>query len=278
MSGDRKNPKLFLLIAWIVFIILVCTVFLRVETYGPLMRSLDNRKNTVAALTGASAAASAIVTTLPGDVATPIADKIADISFICGIITAVLLAEKYLLPFTTLIGAFLAMIALTILVAFPERENLQRLMFRFFVIAVALSITIPSSVLLSDGIELIFHNSIDESVNKVLLDGEIIKEESKQNQQDNRNVFQKAWGAISGWAGSIVKRIKNDVKKNVETAKRLLGTFMEAAVILVVTNCIIPMLVLIAYLAIIKWVFKWDYEHSRLYVSIQERIKRIFYN
>ena len=48
--------------------------------YAKTIAALDEKKKTVMELTAASTASSAAITLIPGDVATPLADKLADIS------------------------------------------------------------------------------------------------------------------------------------------------------------------------------------------------------
>ena len=65
------------------------------STYQNSLDTLQGKQETVLELTAVSAAASTAITVLPGDVATPIADKLADLS---GYFLIVL--EKYLLTIT----------------------------------------------------------------------------------------------------------------------------------------------------------------------------------
>ena len=50
------------------------------STYQNSLNTLQGKQETVLELTAVSAAASTAITVLPGDVATPIADKLADLS------------------------------------------------------------------------------------------------------------------------------------------------------------------------------------------------------
>ena len=50
------------------------------QTFSHAIESLDKKQETVLELTAASTAASAAITLLPGDAATPIAEKLADLS------------------------------------------------------------------------------------------------------------------------------------------------------------------------------------------------------
>ena len=67
------------------------------ETYSGILRSIDDKVQTVLKLTASSTAASAGITAIPGDAGTPIAEKLADFSEYGILILCVLYAEKYLL-------------------------------------------------------------------------------------------------------------------------------------------------------------------------------------
>lgn len=68
------------------------------KIYSSTISSLDNKKETVMALSAAAATTSAAITLLPGDTMTPIADKMADLTSYFLIILCVIYLEKYLLP------------------------------------------------------------------------------------------------------------------------------------------------------------------------------------
>ena len=69
------------------------------------IKALDAKKETVMELTAASTAASAAITLIPGDTATPIAEQIADLSSYFLIVICAIYLEKYLLTITGF-GAF----------------------------------------------------------------------------------------------------------------------------------------------------------------------------
>lgn len=66
------------------------------EFNARIIASLDEKKTTVMELTAASTAASAAITLIPGDVGTPIADKLADLSGYFLIVLCAIYLEKYL--------------------------------------------------------------------------------------------------------------------------------------------------------------------------------------
>lgn len=70
------------------------------ELHANTIRSLDEKKTTVMELTAASTATSAAITLIPGDTATPIAEKLADLSGYFLIVLCAIYLEKYLVTIT----------------------------------------------------------------------------------------------------------------------------------------------------------------------------------
>ena len=70
------------------------------EYHAKTIQSLDEKKATVMELTAASTAASAVITLIPGDTGTPIAEKLADLSSYFLTVLCALFLEKYLLTIT----------------------------------------------------------------------------------------------------------------------------------------------------------------------------------
>ena len=67
------------------------------EHHKETIAALDEKKDTVLELTVAATATSALITLIPGDVGTPIAEKVADLSGYLLIVLCAVFLEKYLL-------------------------------------------------------------------------------------------------------------------------------------------------------------------------------------
>ena len=70
------------------------------ENHQKTIASLDDKKQTVMELTAASTVTSALITLLPGDTATPIAEKMADVSGYLLVVLCAIYLEKYLVTIT----------------------------------------------------------------------------------------------------------------------------------------------------------------------------------
>ena len=137
------------------------------ETNREIIASIDEKSATVLKLTAASTLASAGVSAIPGDTATPIAEKLADFTEYFLLILCVLYAEKYLL---TIIGAatFKILIpcacALLIVGTFWNPKAMKRLALRVALFALAIFIAIPASIGVSDMVYNSYRGSIDVTV------------------------------------------------------------------------------------------------------------------
>ena len=103
MENEKQKKILFALIP-IVIALLSFFVIARftssTEFNAKTIQSLDDKKTTVMELTAASTAASAAITLIPGDVGTPIANKLADLSSYFLIVLSAIYLEKYLVTIT----------------------------------------------------------------------------------------------------------------------------------------------------------------------------------
>lgn len=73
------------------------------QFHASTIAALDEKQTTVLELTAASTAASAAITLLPGDTATPIAEKLADLSSGFLLVLCAIYLEKYLLTITGMV-------------------------------------------------------------------------------------------------------------------------------------------------------------------------------
>lgn len=99
---DDKQHNLRRAIICILLALIFTTLISRFASsnifYQHTIASLDRKKSTVMELSAAAASASAIISLLPDDTMTPIADKMADLTIYFLIILSVIYLEKYLLP------------------------------------------------------------------------------------------------------------------------------------------------------------------------------------
>ena len=101
---DEKQKKYFTIAVFLLLGLLSMTLAARVFTSfaatGSTVAYLDEKKKTVLELTAAATTSSAAITMIPGDIGTPIADKLADLSGYTLIVLVAVFLEKYLVTIT----------------------------------------------------------------------------------------------------------------------------------------------------------------------------------
>lgn len=204
--------------------------------------SINEKSETVLKLTAASTLASAGISAIPGDTATPIADKLADFTEYFLLILCVLYAEKYLLAITGA-AAFRVLVpcacAALIVGAFWNGRAMRRLALRLALFALALLVAIPASIGVSDMVYGAYRQSIDATVRET------------QELGDETAALSEAEGD-EGLIASILKQFSDTASSLADKAARLLNRYVEALAVLIVTSCILPLLALAFFVWLIK--------------------------
>ncbi len=269
MENEKQKKILFALIP-IVIALLSFFVIARftssTEFNAKTIQSLDDKKTTVMELAAASTAASAAITLIPGDVGTPIANKLADLSSYFLIVFSAIYLEKYLVTITGY-AAFKILVPIAC-VFFSgyllwRKEILRVVAQKFLLFGLAVYLVIPASVKVADMIETTYASSIESTIEtaKQTTD-EIESETGESGQVDDKSSNEKSQSDSDSDskenAGGFFSGLFNKVQEGVSTAtatanvENVLNNFIEALAILLVTSCLIPILVLIFFVWLVK--------------------------
>lgn len=267
MENEKQKKILFALIP-IVIALLSFFVIARftssTEFNAKTIQSLDDKKTTVMELAAASTAASAAITLIPGDVGTPIANKLADLSSYFLIVLCAIYLEKYLVTITGY-AAFKILVPIAC-VFFSgyllwRKEILRVVAQKFLLFGLAVYLVIPASVKVADMIETTYAPSIESTIEtaKQTTD-EIESETGESGQVDDKSSNEKSQSDSDSDskenAGGFFSGLFNKVQEGVSTAtanvENVLDNFIEALAILLVTSCLIPILVLIFFVWLVK--------------------------
>ena len=225
------------------------------------IESLEKKQETVLELTAASTAASAAITLLPGDTATPIADKLADLSGYFLIVLCAIFLEKYLLTITA--GAafrVLLPLACVLLAAslFFYRDTLRMIAKKLALFGLALVLIIPTSVWVSDTIEDTYRASIDATIESAKQTTEAIGEATDDSADSDAKT------GLSGLFSKVTEGISSAATAAVDKLKSVLNDFLEALAVMLVTSCLIPVLVLVFFVWLVKLFLGADLPAPRL--------------
>ena len=212
-----------------------------------LVASIDDKTSTVMKLTSASAIASAGISAIPGDTATPIAEKLADLTGYFLIILSVLYTEKALL---TLLGAAAFKVLIPIACAagilgvwFWRKGTL--LAGKIALFALSIAVAIPLSLLISDSI----YATYSDRINETLDSSEELNEQTAPLAEAERD---------ESLIATILGKISETATSLSDKAAVLLNRYVESVAILIVTSCILPCLGLVFILWLIKLLFGVD--------------------
>ena len=200
---------------------------------------LDRQQTTVMELTAASTAASAALSLLPGDAATPIAEKLADLSSYFLIALSAVLLEKYLLTVTGYIACVWLIPAACALFSaslFVWRRTLRTAACKLLLFAVAICLVIPAGIRLSSLIESTYQASIQQTID----DAKDATQDAQNSAQD-KDLLSRITDGITGAVSGVLNRLSS-----------LLNRFLEALAVMLVTSCLIPVLVLLLFVWLIK--------------------------
>ena len=128
-----------------------------------------------------------------------------------------------------------------------------------FIIAIALVAIVPTSLLASNAIESRFEDSIQETIAAATAGTEEI--EAYEEDEENKGLFSEIWGKIKGGVTGFRER-----------AEKLLSQFVEAVAVLLVTNCVIPLIVAFLFVWLLKSLFAIN-RHERVVIDGKEIIE-----
>ena len=209
--------------------------------------ALAEKQETVLELTAASAA----ITLLPGDTATPIAEKLADLSGYFLIVLCAIFLEKYLLTITSYVSFTIlipAACALGIAALFSEklRAALGKLAWHLLLFALAIAFAIPAGVKVSSMIEDTYRASIEETIANAEQTTEDIQSDTSGEADESEK------SGLSGLFSKVTEGITGAATAAVEQLKTVLNRFIEALAVMLVTSCLIPILVLLFFAWLVK--------------------------
>ena len=249
-----KVLKVFCLILIMAFLwITVSPFFSDSGTYPNCISYLDSKLSNAKMLTLGATSASFVVSLIPDDAGTPIANELARFSgYLLFVISAIFL-ERYLL---TTIGFVSTAIILPMACLFAAMAALARegnktkfkeYAFRLLIFGVCIVLIIPLGCTCGHEIE----RANEESIENALEDARNANTIVESIPDENRNVFEKVGDFFTSLWGSATKAY--------EWAKTVLSNYMSSVAVMLVTTIAIPILMLFCFLWLVKFLTKRDF-------------------
>lgn len=230
--------------------------FEQVETWGSTIEVIDAKKSNVLALTTSSLALSAAITAIPDDAGTPVAEQLSQLAGNLGIVLAVLYLEKYLLTilsflsFGVLIPIVCALFAISLGIhgRLSTSRVLRVLGMRVLIVAAIAITVVPASVWVTQRVDETYQVSIAQEEAKAKAEAEEkaakeSKSKSKQKQENKSFLDQLVDGAAQ-----LGSALSSGVQSLTDSVITQATNLIEGAIVMIVTSCLIPLLVLAAFL------------------------------
>lgn len=228
--------------------------FADTKTWDSTIEVIDQKKGNVLALTTSCVALSAGITALPGDTGTPVAEQLAQLSGNLGIVLAVLYLEKYLLTILWSVGLGIlipfALVLFAVSLGIHGRWStsaiLRRVATRVLVVAVIGMALVPASVWVSQKVDETYQVSIEQAEKKTTEASKTssTKSEKKSETTENKNVLEQ----LTDGASSLITSVTSGAKQMTDEIVQQVTDLIEGVIVMIVTSCVIPLLVLAAFL------------------------------
>lgn len=228
--------------------------FENVETWSSTIEVIDAKKDNVLALTTSTIALSAAISALPDDTGTPVAEQLTQLSGNLGIVLAVLYLEKYLLTvlgflsFGVLGPAAFVLLAASLLAhgRLSTGHTLFILGVRILLVGIIAVTVVPASVWVTQRIDETYQTSISQEKVGENADGSenADSENAGGESQENKNF----WDSIASGAAQLVSNLKDGIKSVTDGVVEQVTNLIEGAIVMIVTSCLVPLLVLAVFL------------------------------
>lgn len=228
--------------------------FADTKTWDSTIEVIDQKKGNVLALTTSCVALSAGITALPGDTGTPVAEQLAQLSGNLGIVLAVLYLEKYLLTILWSVGLGIlipfALVLFAVSLGIHGRWStsavLRRVATRVLVVAMIGMALVPASVWVSQKVDETYQVSIEQTEQKATEASKTssTKSEKKSETTENKNVLEQ----LTDGASSLLTSVTDSAKQMTDEIVQQVTDLIEGVIVMIVTSCVIPLLVLAAFL------------------------------
>ena len=209
------------------------------------IESVEDSKDTVMRFAAATLSASVAITLLPDDVATPLADSLADMNIYFVAILMLLFFEKILIVYGFKLAAIMIPVACAIyaLSVFLKRDALKSLAVRLSILVLSVALVVPCSTHVTNYVAADLTQYVEATIASTE-DGADKVNEAMDVGEDEKTIFEKL--------SESFKTAINDVSDLMLHFQNSIRKCMNSIAILLMTNCLMPIL----NFFFLKWVLK----------------------
>lgn len=245
LLSNERNKKIICVLLLLVIALFSFFVFAKYasnpESYQTTIESIDEKKTEVMKISATAATASTVLAAIPGDVTTPIANQIMDISAYLLIVVCALVLEKSML---TVMGFVAFKILLPVacvlygVYVFSKKNTLKVLATKFVVFSLVIVSIIPISIKISD----LIYETNKATIEKITseINEDLVGDEEQEDQS---------------WLDKIIDKVQNGITNANEKAKGLLNKFIDAIALFIIAYCAIPIIIILLVIWFVKFLF-----------------------
>ena len=230
--------------------------FEQVENWSGTIEVIDAKKTNVLALTTSSLALSAAITAIPDDAGTPVAEQLSQLAGNLGIVLAVLYLEKYLLTilsflsFGVLIPIVCALFAISLGIhgRLSTSRVLRILGVRVLIVAAIAVSVVPASVWVTQRVDETYQVSIAQKEAKAKAEAEEKASKESKSKSEQKQENKSFLDQLVDGAEQLGEALSSGVQSLTDSVITQATNLIEGAIVMIVTSCVIPLLVLAAFL------------------------------
>ena len=216
------------------------------DFYGQTVEMLDEKKGNVMGMTAALVGTSTLITGLPDDMGTPVAEQLMDMTDWLLLVLCVVFVEKYGLTMLWVAACKILIplgCILFIVDMVGEKRALRQIWLKLAVLSMVFLVAIPVGVKSAEMIEKTYETSIIEKAEE----GDELAQMMEADTEEKE-----------GWLQNIFGKVKDSAEAKLEKAKEVLVRYTEQTAVMLVTSCVIPVVVLLFLFWVSKTVIGLD--------------------
>ena len=214
------------------------------------IESVENSSNTVMRFSAATLATSVAISALPDDFATPLAESLADMNIYFVAILAVLFLEKILIQYGVKL-AFAIIIPLACLAGIVaigiKKDLLKGFVVRLCILGLAVAFVVPCSTHVTNIVAADLTAYVDSTIEETNQGADKLNEAMEGGAED-QTMFEK----LSDLFQTAIRDVSDLMLHFQNTIRRC----MNSIAILILTNCLMPLLTFF----ILKWILKETFQ------------------
>ena len=214
--------------------------------YTNTVEVLDEKKGNVMGMTAALVGTSTLITGLPDDMGTPVAEQLMDMTDWLLLVLCVVFVEKYGLTMLWVAACKILIPLACILFIVDmvgEKRALRQIWMKLAVLSLVFAVAIPVGVKSAEMIEKTYETSIIEKAEA----GDELAQMMEADTEEKE-----------GWLQNIFGKVKDSAEEKLEKAKEVLVRYTEQTAVMLVTSCAIPVVVLLFLFWVCKTVIGLD--------------------